>query len=715
MILSTSNFIQATVEIFAAVIIVILTIMFVNMTGKKTKSQNDLFWTMILGSLSLIADAGWRICDGGAGTAAFAFNWVFNVLTFLCNPLMIACGTAYIFFYISEDGHEPARPFTYAVQGLCLGAALLPISNIFIKWMWYIDDNNCYQRLTGWYIYAVLNALALVLLAISIIVQRRLLSKTKFIALILFLICPFVGIALQIRRWDFAFIQLGIVLAILILVGSYVYEWIRHEGERNAITEARRSFWIIEGIFLIVVLCISAAIVSSIINVKQVSEEESVADSTAPARMVSETVDNELSEPISVSRTMAQSGVILEALSQDDLSGTDCEADMLAFLQRIQQQYGYQQVYVACDSTKAFYTYEGYSRQLDLGEDGVDAWYSQFTADDIQYLLNIDADKDNNMSQCVFVNMGVWDQNGKFLGMCGVGMSLDSLLDLLGEYEDQYALDISLTDDTGMITVDTNRDRIKTDYMDLVELSKEDSDTILYNRTGSRAVLTKYMEGINWYLTVVDRRPDKVDVFRVVAPSIVIYAVGIILMLLFTLTFGLRERKLNNVLTRSIKISETDSLTGLYNRYAIDKHIADLQTADLSKDLAFVMIDVNGLKEVNDTLGHNAGDEIIRGAANCIAAAFSNCGSAFRTGGDEFVIICDCPAQELTDALSSLRGLLASWKGSYVQELSLSIGVAALRNNPDYSLFELEKEADRLMYADKEAYYQQSGRDRRRR
>ena len=50
-------------------------------------------------------------------------------------------------------------------------------------------------------------------------------------------------------------------------------------------------------------------------------------------------------------------------------------------------------------------------------------------------------------------------------------------------------------------------------------------------------------------------------------------------------------------------------------------------------------VDVNGLKKVNDTKGHTAGDELIKGAANCLTLAVGNNGKVYRTGGDEFMAV----------------------------------------------------------------------------
>ena len=54
---------------------------------------------------------------------------------------------------------------------------------------------------------------------------------------------------------------------------------------------------------------------------------------------------------------------------------------------------------------------------------------------------------------------------------------------------------------------------------------------------------------------------------------------------------------------------------------------------------SYLAVDINGLKEVNDTFGHEAGDQLIIGAANCIERAFGDYGKVFRTGGDEFIVL----------------------------------------------------------------------------
>ncbi|MBQ8082140.1 MAG: diguanylate cyclase, partial [Clostridia bacterium] len=78
---------------------------------------------------------------------------------------------------------------------------------------------------------------------------------------------------------------------------------------------------------------------------------------------------------------------------------------------------------------------------------------------------------------------------------------------------------------------------------------------------------------------------------------------------------------------------DTDALTGLFSRNAYSRTLKKLDEAGrLPKDLAAFTIDINGLKTVNDSLGHEAGDELIRGAAACIVNALGTGRSCYRTG-----------------------------------------------------------------------------------
>ncbi|MDO4183064.1 MAG: GGDEF domain-containing protein [Coriobacteriia bacterium] len=185
--------------------------------------------------------------------------------------------------------------------------------------------------------------------------------------------------------------------------------------------------------------------------------------------------------------------------------------------------------------------------------------------------------------------------------------------------------------------------------------------------------------------------------------SLMYYAVG-------TLIRGVEQRARNAQLEH---LAYHDALTGLGNRQAYENELDRWRQGAHESNLSVVALDVNMLKTTNDTLGHSAGDEIIKAAADCMGAAFENALIPYRHGGDEFSAVGVVSKEELDALIARLRALVENWKGTYCPSLSVSLGYARWEDFPQASVEELCKEADRLMYQDKSAFYQRIGRDRR--
>ncbi len=160
-----------------------------------------------------------------------------------------------------------------------------------------------------------------------------------------------------------------------------------------------------------------------------------------------------------------------------------------------------------------------------------------------------------------------------------------------------------------------------------------------------------------------------------------------------------------------IRIAMTDELTRLYNRRCYEEDLLRYRTDAMERNFAIFSLDVNGLKVVNDTKGHAAGDELIRGAADCITEVVGNRGKTYRTGGDEFMAVVH--TSDCATLLNDIKTRALSWRGEYVDNLSVSIGYAAHADHPELGIVELEKLADKMMYDDKAEYYRMNGRDRR--
>ena len=190
-------------------------------------------------------------------------------------------------------------------------------------------------------------------------------------------------------------------------------------------------------------------------------------------------------------------------------------------------------------------------------------------------------------------------------------------------------------------------------------------------------------------------------------------AIGVALLFIHNVEFAQLAQD-ENIARQNVQIM-TDALTGLRSRYAYSAALKELAAqGPLPAGLVAFSVDVNGLKDVNDELGHDAGDELLCGAAACIQRAFGEGCECYRTGGDEFVVLATMSASQADDALARLKREERAWKGLAVHDMSMAAGCAAAADFPEASPEKLVARSDRAMYAAKAAYYQAAGHDRRR-
>ncbi len=142
------------------------------------------------------------------------------------------------------------------------------------------------------------------------------------------------------------------------------------------------------------------------------------------------------------------------------------------------------------------------------------------------------------------------------------------------------------------------------------------------------------------------------------------------------------------------KMAYTDELTGLLNRAAFERDTEDLHYRE-NKPLYLFMIDLNELKKINDTQGHEAGDIFIRNSTEALRQAVGEKGSLFRFGGDEFIILLPGGDLEAAALYRDLQPYMCPNDGSL--RPSLSVGYAAF-DPSDISIRSVLRRADKRMY-----------------
>jgi two-component system cell cycle response regulator len=165
------------------------------------------------------------------------------------------------------------------------------------------------------------------------------------------------------------------------------------------------------------------------------------------------------------------------------------------------------------------------------------------------------------------------------------------------------------------------------------------------------------------------------------------------------------SERLRDNAQKSIELAITDALTSLYNRRYMESHLSTLidQAIGRGKPLSVLIVDIDYFKAINDTHGHDAGDDVLREFALRIRKSIRGIDLACRYGGEEFVVV--MPETDLavaTMVAERLRRRIATEafkieQGQKTVDVTISIGIAALNDAKDNAATVL-KRADQALY-----------------
>lgn len=162
----------------------------------------------------------------------------------------------------------------------------------------------------------------------------------------------------------------------------------------------------------------------------------------------------------------------------------------------------------------------------------------------------------------------------------------------------------------------------------------------------------------------------------------------------------------HHILTELNRKSLVDDLTGLYNRRGFFTLAGQqIKVANrLKKGFSLIFADLDGLKLINDTLGHHTGDNAIIDTANILKSTFREADIIARMGGDEFIVLAVDTAE---DSIEAIRGRLGKQIEAFNKtanrpyQLSLSAGIAYYDPALPCTIDELINKADKMMYQEK--------------
>lgn len=150
------------------------------------------------------------------------------------------------------------------------------------------------------------------------------------------------------------------------------------------------------------------------------------------------------------------------------------------------------------------------------------------------------------------------------------------------------------------------------------------------------------------------------------------------------------------------QLATIDLMANCYSRTAYNRDVEQLGREPM-RGLCFLVLDVNNLKQINDTYGHLAGDKAIKTCASCIRKVFERVGKVYRIGGDEFVVILtQCDKDTLLQRIAVFQKLAEGQNKRLEFEFKVACGYAIYEPKRDRRIEDLIHRADASMYERKQ-------------
>ena len=337
----------------------------------KQKSVRMFVRLFLIATVLFFGETLAYIFRGNLGLFNILVTRIANLMVFAMNIAMANTYVRYVSSVFVEKGAEVSGNSVKIANIFSCINIFIVVVNLFYPWMYYFDEANYYHRNNSWYVYTLISLVVIFIGAGMAIKYRKYLKKRSFISMILFSFIPIIATVVQSFIYGFSITNLGLGIGSVVMFAAYMYDW-SHNGDEhtNMINDSRFGAVIM---FIIMLLSMSVSIIACVNVIQQVTKENSEIQSRTIAQMVSAKIENELIKPITVSQTISSDIDIrtyIEGKTREEAESV--KDDITNRLVSIGNEFDYKMVFVVSDKTRAYYTYNGISRYLDVENDSHD-------------------------------------------------------------------------------------------------------------------------------------------------------------------------------------------------------------------------------------------------------------------------------------------------------------------------------------------------------
>ncbi|WP_425914302.1 sensor domain-containing diguanylate cyclase [Pseudomonas sp. GWSMS-1] len=425
-------------------------------------------------------------------------------------------------------------------------------------------------------------------------------------------------------------------------------------------------------------------------------------------------IQKDLVRPILISSMMSRDTFMRDWV----IDGEQDAKQVVRYLREVQEHYATVTSFFVSDKTRTYYQAKGVLKQVEKDQSR-DDWYFRVRDMQAPYEINVDVDMANNDRMTVFINYKVFDYQQRFIGATGVGLNVDAVVKLIDTYQRRYNRSVFFVDTEGRLVltgasggplgarVGQSLKEIAGLEELMVKLPQPQSGDFEYQEHGREHFLNvRFIPELNWYLFVDTREDGAVAGIRKS-----LYINLLICLVITALIITLVNVALRRYQRRISALATTDQLTKLPNRRGFDL-LANQAMQEARRNqsaLCVLMLDLDNFKQLNDSQGHMAGDEMLRRFANHLRNIVRKSDIICRWGGEEFILLLKDTtpeqARELAEKIIQQTEQSSIHFNGVDLQITTSIGLAQLQ--ADESLEQVITRADRALYRAK-----QSGRNR---
>ena len=454
---------------------------------------------------------------------------------------------------------------------------------------------------------------------------------------------------------------------------------------------------------LLLILSISLSSISYISALNNTQEQLKVQSLPLSLDNIYTDIQKSIIEPHLVSSMMANDTFVQEWLK----NGEKDKDKIIIYLKSIKNKYNMFSTFFVSEKTKDYYTNNGFIEKLSK-ENLSNKWYYDFREIQESKELNLDYNKNISNSLILFINYKILDKDFNYMGTTGVALKLSYINDLLKKFRQEHNFIVTFFDNTGNIVLSENHDIHLKNINDIVEL-KPYKDIILskklkffeyFKNDQKHIVNTKYIPELNLYLSVdanLDHFTSKTKQTLYVN-ILTSFIITLIISIIIFITIKKYSHKIE-------KLSHYDALTNIPNRRYFEDlcHKQILSCKRNQNDMAIVFIDIDNFKSINDSFGHNTGDEVLKIIAEILSTNIRESDLIARWGGEEFVIsLIDSSLDDSLKIVEKLRLTIEKnieLKKLIGSSITGSFGISMYKDTDTQA--EIIARADKAMYTSK--------------